>query len=539
MAIQIKFCGAAGTVTGSCYWVRTHNCQFLIDCGMFQGSKTIKALNYEPFPFDPREIDFLLLTHAHIDHAGLLPKLVKHGFSGPIYATDGTRDLLSFMLPDSAYIQEMEVDRLNRRNMQRGKPKVEPTYTRKHVNQCLTQFRPVEYETWVDLELVRIQFWNAGHILGAASIEVEVPDNSSESGPLKLLFSGDLGPDHKAFHPDPDAPNGYDYLICESTYGGRERTDASPKERRSLLAGEINAAMEAGGNLIIPAFAVERTQELLLDLSYLLKSGDIPSVPVFLDSPLAIKVTSVFSAHAGKLEDIEGKPAAFNHPSFHFTETADMSKAIARFSSGAIILAASGMCDAGRIRHHLKNHLWRSQSTILLVGYQAEGTLGRMLEQGKKRVKIQGDEIEVRARIRTLDTYSGHADGSGLVKWIEERMPLKHQLFLTHGSEGAINALQKDLIAGGIPAGQIITPKLDDEYELSAAGSRRVHKEAVRRVDPAMIDKPDWHNDLAQLTLDIRSRLDHAASDKERTEMLLKLKHAFDNSKRNKKRRPH
>ncbi len=504
---------------------------------MFQGSKTIKELNYEPFPFDPAAIDFVLLTHAHIDHAGLLPKLVKHGFSGPIYATDGTRDLLSFMLPDSAYIQEMEVERLNRRNTQRGKPAVAPIYTQENVVQCLTQFRPVDYETWVDMELVRIQFWNAGHILGAASIEVEVPGNQPEDEPLKLLFSGDLGPDQKAFHPDPDAPTSYDYLICESTYGGRERTDASPKERRSLLAREINDTIKAGGDVVIPAFAVERTQELLLDLSYLLNSGDIPRVPVFLDSPLAIKVTSVFSAHASELEDIEGRPAAFNHPSFHFTESVDMSKAIARFSSGAIILAASGMCDAGRIRHHLKNHLWRSQSTILLVGYQAEGTLGRMLEQGKKRVKIQGDEIEVKARIRTLDTYSGHADGSGLVKWIKERMPLKHQLFLTHGSEAGINALKKGLVADGLPSSQITAPKMDDEYELGAAGSRLVHPGATRRLDPKVVDKPDWHNDLAQLTLDIRARLDHAASDKERNEMLLKLKHAFDNSTHRKKQR--
>lgn len=528
MTIQIKFCGAAGTVTGSCYWVRTDTCQFLIDCGMFQGSKTIKELNYGSFPFDPKAINFVLLTHAHIDHAGLLPKLVKHGFKGPIYATDGSRDLLTYMLPDSAYIQEMEVDRLNRRNLQRGKPAVKPMYTNDDVTECLCRFRPINYEEWCDLGPIRARLWNAGHILGAASIEVEIQDDKSDSTSLNIVFSGDIGPDHKAFHPDPDAPKGTDYLICESTYGGRQRSNATPAERRLLLAQEVNGALEAGGNLVIPAFAVERTQELLLDLSHLLNSGDIPSVPVFIDSPLAIKVTSVFAEHAPNLEDVEKPAKPFNHPSFHFTESVDQSKAIARFSGGSIILAASGMCDAGRIRHHLKNNLWRSQSTVLLVGYQAEGTLGRMLEQGKKQVKIQGDEIEVKARIRTLDTYSGHADGAGLIQWIQERMPVRHQIFLTHGSQEALQGLKTDLISSDLPRQQVTIPQLDDEYDLSALGSKTIHPKIAQRVDPKIVDKPDWHNELAQLTLDIRARLEQAANDKQRVDMLLKLKHSFD-----------
>ena len=527
MTTTIKFCGAAGTVTGSCYWVRTHNCQFLVDCGMFQGSKTIKELNYGSFPFDPREIDFVLVTHAHIDHAGLLPKLVRNGFKGPIYATESTRDLLSYMLPDSAYIQEMEVDRLNRRNLQRGKSAVQPMYSLKNVSACLGQFRSVKYETWCDTGAVRVRFWNAGHILGAASIEVDIADNKLDEPAQKIVFSGDIGPDHKAFHPDPDAPKGVDVLICEATYGGRQRLDLPADERRALLGDEINTALKAGGNLVIPAFAVERTQELLLDLSYLLNSGRIPQASVFLDSPLAIRVTSVFSDHAGKLEDLEDHTAPFAHPSFHFTESVEQSKAIARFSSGAIIVAASGMCDAGRIRHHLKNNLWRAQSTVLLVGYQAEGTLGRMLEQGKKRVKIQGEEIEVNARIRTLDTYSGHADGDGLVEWVNERLPIKRQIFLTHGSEVSLHAMKDALVGHGLPAEKIVIPKLDDEFELGVSGSLGRH-ETVHRLDPKIIDKPDWHNELAQLTLDMRSTLERTKSNKDRALMLQEFKRALE-----------
>ena len=529
MSISIKFCGAAGTVTGSCYWIQTDSCQFLIDCGMFQGSKTIKELNYGDFPFDPAKIDFVLLTHAHTDHAALLPKLVRLGFEGPIYTTAGSRGLLTYMLPDSAYIQEMEVDRLNARNRQRGKATVSPIYNQHDVAQCLSQIRSVDYGNWLDLGALRARFWNAGHILGAASIELEIPADGTADATRSFLFSGDIGPDYKLFHPDPQAPQAVDYLICEATYGGRNRIDDSPVERRSRLAKEINRAMEAGGALIIPAFAVERTQELLLDLSDLLTNGDIPHVPVFLDSPLAIKVTSVFAEHADDLEDVGQHAAApFDHPSFHFTETVDESKAIARFSGGVIILAASGMCDAGRIRHHLKNHLWRSQSTVLLVGYQAEGTLGRLLEQGAKNVKIQGEEIKVRASIRTLDTYSGHADGDGLLEWVDARLPVKRAIFLTHGGGTALRAMRDALVARNLSPESLIIPQLDDEFDLTAAGKTLQRQDIVRRIDPAEIDKPDWHNDMAQLTLDIRARLDKVKNDKKRAALLRGLRQALE-----------
>lgn len=522
MTLKVKFCGAAGTVTGSCYWVRSGDTQFLVDCGMFQGPKTVKELNYGDFPFDPAAIDFVFLTHAHTDHAGLLPKLTKHGFSGPIYTTSGSRDLLTYMLPDSAHIQEMEVSRLNRRNRQRGRDEVEPIYTGEDVEACLGQIRTVDYETWCDVDGVRARFWNAGHILGAASIELEVTANEGHTE--RMLFSGDIGPDHKLFHPDPEAPSGLDYLFMESTYGGRTRTDLKTSERRTLLAHEINEALKGDGALIIPAFAVERTQELLLDIAHLLKSGAIPCVPVFLDSPLAIRVTSVFTDHAGSLEDVDVRGSLFNHSSFHFTESVDESKSIARFKGNMIILAASGMCDAGRIRHHLKNHLWRPKSTVLLVGYQAEGTLGRVLEQGARRVKIQGEEIEVRATIRTIDTYSGHADHEGLMEWAKERMPVRRNIFLCHGSAQSLEALRHALVDDGISPEQLVIPQLDDDYTLEDGKGAPKLNRVIPRLDPASVEKPDWHNDLASLSLDLRRRLEAAKSDRQRRQLLGRLR---------------
>ena len=295
MAITLRFCGATRTVTGSCFVVRTPECAFLVDCGLFQGNKTLKELNYKPFPFDPTKIDFVLQTHAHIDHAGLLPRLWKSGFKGPVFMTRGTRDLLSFMLPDSGHIQEMDVENLNRRYARRDKPQVAPIYTQEDAEVCLENFRTVEYTAWVEVgKGVRARYWNAGHILGSASIEIEVATGREDQSLLRLLFSGDIGPEHKLFHPDPDAPDNFDYIICESTYGGRQRTRATADQRRDLLGRIVKEALRADRILLIPSFAVERTQELLADLTRLQQSGAVPSVPIFLNSPLAIRITKVF-----------------------------------------------------------------------------------------------------------------------------------------------------------------------------------------------------------------------------------------------------
>ena len=308
MTITLTFHGAAGCVTGSSYLLTTPHAKILIDCGLFQGSKTLKALNYNPFPFKAADIDAVLLTHAHIDHSGQLPKLVRAGFRGPIHATDGTRALCEIMLADCGHIQEMEVEHLNRRNQERGKPLVEPIYTAQDAAKTMRFFSPVEYEVWTRVvKGVRARWWDAGHILGSASIEVEVEQEAKP--PLRLLFSGDVGSGGRDFLGDPQGPtDGLDYLLTESTYGGTERPVITPPQRRKALADELNRAHAAGGPLLMPAFAIERTQELLADLLDILDAGDAPACQIFLDSPLAIKACEIFLKHgadgeAGQLID--------------------------------------------------------------------------------------------------------------------------------------------------------------------------------------------------------------------------------------------
>ena len=294
---------------------------------------------------------------------------------------------------------------------------------------------------------MRARFWNAGHILGSASIELRIDD---AAGPVHLLFSGDLGPDEKVFHLEPDAPAGFDYLVCESTYGDRDRADATVAERRRALCREINDALAAGGNLLIPAFAVERTQELLHDIGVLMAERQIKDLPVFLDSPLANNATRVFTKHAGALEDIAlDESELFRNPNFRFVESVEESKSLNGITAGAIIIAASGMCDAGRIRHHLKNNLWRPQATVLFVGYQAPGTLGRLILDGVKSVRMFDEEVRVEARIREIGNYSAHADQKELVAWVVERLPVAGGIFLTHGEDPARAALREHLIAAG------------------------------------------------------------------------------------------
>ncbi len=527
MTVLLTFCGSAGTVTGSCYWLRHPGGQFLVDCGLFQGPKTLKALNYGRFPFDPAKLDFVLLTHAHIDHAGLVPKLVNLGFAGRVFATVGSRDLLSFMLPDSGYIQESEVERLNRRNARRGIAPVRPIYTRADAEAAMGLFDPVDYEHWVEPGAgIRARFWNSGHILGAASIELEIATGDPRQRLLRLLFSGDLGPEHKRFHPDPEAPDNFDYVFCEATYGDRPRPSVTPEQRRELLAKEVGAAVADKGTLLIPSFAVERTQELLADLLDLMDAGTVPSVPVFLDSPLAIRATEVFASHAGDLEDISPRPELFARDNVRFTASVEESKAIERFKGAMIVMAASGMCDAGRIRHHLKHRLWRSDTTVLLVGFQAVGTLGSLLAGGAESVRIHGEDIRVRARIRRLEAYSGHADADELVAWMQDRRPIARSTFLTHGEEAALAALRERLIAIGLEPDRVVIPRLDDEIDLLTG--RASPQAAPRRLPPDAVGRPDWHNELAQFTLDLRAALDGAAGAKARAKILRRVRRALD-----------
>jgi metallo-beta-lactamase family protein len=529
MSISLSVHGAAHTVTGSCYLLQAGKVRFLVDCGMFQGPKTLKALNYSDFPFRPEEVDFVLLTHAHIDHSGLIPKLVKHGFSGPIYATHGTIDLLTCMLPDSGHIQETEVEQLNRRNARRGRPEVTPIYTVEDAEIALRSFSPVAYDTWIEPgEGVRARLWNAGHILGSSSIEIELTTGVKSPRSMRLLFSGDIGPEVTSFHPAPDSPQNLDYIVCEATYGSRVRPPMTLSSRRDLLAAEANEALKGNGVLIVPSFAVERTQELLSDLLALVHERRIPQVPIFLDSPLAIRATDVFIDHADELEDGAAFRHAMRSPILRTTESVQESMMIERIDGSHIIVAASGMCDAGRIRHHLKNHLWRANATVLMVGFQAEGTLGRILQNGAKAVRIQGEEVKVRARIRTLDIYSGHADGPGLARWVEERGPVSRGIILVHGEEDEIAGLHERLSNRGLDGERIFAPELDAVFDLLAETPATRERPAPRRLQPEVVGHPDWHNDLSGLWLDLTEMLDKAADDKSRRVILRRIRRALE-----------
>lgn len=523
MTVTLHFHGAAGTVTGSCYRVVHSGGQFLVDCGMFQGNKTVRDLNYKPFPFDPRQIDYLLLTHAHIDHAGLLPRLTHLGYRKPIWATEPTNGLLEYLLPDAAGIQESEAERETKKRARRGEEPFKSLYTMEDATEVLQHRRSVAYGKWIEPGPgVRARYWNAGHILGSASIEVEVKDGDKT---VRILFSGDLGPDEKVFYNDPDAPAGFDYILAESTYGGRDRQDYTLDERRQQLKAEINEALSRGGNLIIPTFAVERSQELLHDIGLLIRDGEISPSLVFLDSPLASRVTSVYRQHAAMFEDMElSADALFNDPRFRIIEGVEDSKAINAIRGGAIIMSASGMAEAGRIKHHLRNNLPRGNATVLFVGYQAPGTLGQIIQSGAKEVRIHSDLVPVRARIRSLGNYSAHADHSELVDWITERLPAHGAIFLTHGEDEERAALKAALMQDdGLAGDQVILPLLDDYFELKAEGLGAAAQPAQRRVDLTQVTS-DWHNAYASFIIDLSQQLQNAPDDAWRRAVMESLK---------------
>jgi metallo-beta-lactamase family protein len=524
MSVTLIFHGAAGTVTGSCYRVVHPKGQFLVDCGLFQGNKTVRDLNLKPLPFDPKAIDYLLLTHAHIDHAGLLPKLTHNGYRGPMWMTEPTSGLLEYLLPDAAGIQESEAERESRKRGRRAEAPVEPMYTLEDANAALKLRKAVKYGEWLGPGPgVRARYWNAGHILGSASIEVEVENGEGKS--VRILFSGDIGPDEKVFYLEPDAPAGFDYIVSESTYGGRDREDRTLPERRVLLKTEINEALARGGNLVIPCFAVERSQEMLHDIGMLIRDGEISPQLVFLDSPLASKVTGVYKKYGAMFEDVElAADQLFNDPRFRIVEAVDESKAINSIRGGAIIMSASGMADAGRIKHHLRNNLPRANATVLFVGYQAPGTLGQVILSGAREARIHSELVPIRARVRSLDSYSAHADHTELMAWIKARLPVHGALFLTHGEDEERSALREAIIAThGLGGDQVIMPMLDDQFELRAEGIAGVVAPPSRRIDLTQVTS-DWHNAYAQLVIELSNRLQSAPTDAERLAIINGLK---------------
>ena len=529
MTIKLHFHGAARTVTGSCYLIETDTTKVLIDCGMFQGSKSMDALNYRPFPFQPSAIDALVLTHAHIDHTGVVAKLTKQGFKKKIHSTSGTADLCAIMLPDSGHIQEMDVLELNKRNARKGIAAVEPIYTLLDAMAALDQFVPHAYQEWFEPAVgLRMRYWNAGHLLGSTSIEVEIEQPGGT--PLRVLFSGDIGPDNKFLERDPESPNTLDYVICESTYGGKDRFERSPDKRRELLAKELNDAAARGGALLIPSFAVERTQEVVTDIVTIMEAGQAPKATVFIDSPLANKATEVFRKHAPDMENGDLLARAFNSPLIKSVLTVDESKAINLLKGYFIVISASGMAEAGRIRHHLKNNLWKKSTTVLLVGYQGGGTLGQQLESGAKQVRIMGEDVAVAATIRSIEDYSGHADGPELVSWIEKRLPIGRALFLTHGEDDRQIALTDAIKGKLVPEDRIIRPALDEAYELSGGVAKLVEVGSGAlppRLDHAQVAKPDWDQDYQGVVRNLQDALHQAADPKAKGVILRRVQRAL------------
>jgi metallo-beta-lactamase family protein len=516
--LYLTFHGAAGTVTGSCMEFAGPQSRILVDCGLFQGSRTLETLNHGHFAFDPRHIDAVVLTHAHIDHCGLLPKLVREGFAGPIYATEPTIDLLRFMLADSGRIQEADAMRRNRRPDRAGEARFEPLYTEADALKACRQALPVQLgELFEPAPGFQARLWQAGHILGSASAELTAEGQ-------RVLCSGDLGPANKAFEPDPQSPSGLDHVICESTYGDRAREHLTIAQRRDQLEAVIKEAISAGGNLVIPTFALERTQELVLDIIRLAEANRIPNVPVFVDSPLASEATSVFARHAADLEDLEGIDIC-HHPSVHYTRSVADSQHLNTLS-GAIILAASGMCEAGRIRHHLRHNLHRRDSTVLFVGFQAGGTLGRALVDGAPRVRLSGEDVTVRARIRRIDTYSAHADRDELHGWITRRQPISGTLFLSHGEPDAAASL-RDLVQRDDPRLAIATPRIGELYELKPGTvAKRLRSGRIDSGRAGAFDwsGPDWQNDYAAFTTSLKTELTRIRSPKARRRAIERMR---------------
>ncbi|MCW5600597.1 MBL fold metallo-hydrolase [Nitrosomonas sp.] len=444
--MQLTFLGAAGEVTGSSYLIETPHTRFLVDCGMFQGGREADRKNRTAFNFDPETIDFVLLTHAHIDHSGLLPRLSAWGFRGPVYTTQATIDLLKVMLKDSAYIQEKESEWQNkalRRKHQSSARENAPLYTVAQAEAFLKQLRSVNYDTEISPHpSVHCQFRDAGHILGSAIIEIRVASGAKQK---KLVFSGDLGQPNHPIVRDPTPIREADILLVESTYGNR--LHRSMNETLDELEHAINDTLHRkGGNIIVPAFAVGRTQELLFLLVDLHRQGKLGKMDVYVDSPMALAATDITLKH-GHLLDKEATEAlqwfnsSGNKLKINFVQDVEDSITLNAIQQGALIISASGMCDAGRIKYHLKYNLPRPECTILITGFQAAGTLGRRLVDGAKRVRIFGQEIPVRAAIYTIGGLSAHADQAGLLNWLGNFTHAPEKTFIVHGEPSNAAAL--------------------------------------------------------------------------------------------------
>ena len=441
--MKIQFCGAASGVTGSCHLITTDSHKVLLDCGQFQGSKAEEAKNFEAFPFDPAEIDYLILSHAHIDHCGRIPLLVKRGFKGDILCTDATADLVEVMLKDSGYIHEKEAEWQNRKAERSGRPQIKPLYTFNDAVASLKYLKPVLYDQLVEInEQMKVVFNDAGHILGSAIVELWVEEDENVS---KIVFTGDLGMMDRPILRDPTIIKKADHVIMETTYGNRLHPPNSSSIKRLLDI--VIKTIRRGGTVVIPSFAVGRTQELIYEFNRFYQDNaeyrdELDNIYVYVDSPMATSATDVFRKNAQAFNKetrdyILNGDNPLDFKNLKFTRRIEDSRGINVNPHSKVVISASGMCEAGRIRHHLKHNLWNPKNSIIFVGYQAEGTLGRYLIEGAKDVKLFGEEVHVSAEIYNLEGFSGHADMDGLLAWLRGFKVKPKNIFLVHGEEAA------------------------------------------------------------------------------------------------------
>ena len=473
--MKITFLGATKIVTGSNFLVEAAGKKFLVDCGLYQGKAELEEQNYREFDYNPAEIDFMLLTHAHIDHSGRIPKLYNDGFKGPIYAHKATCDLCQIMLPDSGHIQEMEAEWKNKKRIRKGQPTRGPLYTAEDALKCMEIFVPVKYDEIIQVsENIYVRFNDAGHMLGSSTIEIWAKEDGKET---KAVFSGDLGNNDIPLLSEPTMIDNCDYLVMESTYGSRLhiRND----QKAELFLKIVFETIDNGGTVVIPSFAVGRTQEILYEINkikenrhdeeFLREYRTLMKVPVYVDSPLAISATQVFKENMDLFEDevkeeMERGNNPLEFPGLKFTQTADESKALNESDEPSIIISASGMCDVGRIKHHLKHNIWNPKSTILFVGYQAPGTLGYEIVNGAKKVTIFGEEFAVNARIEYIEGYSGHADQEGLMNFVYSFYNKPKHIFLVHGEEESQEVLRNKILENtGIG---VTIPEYGETYQL-------------------------------------------------------------------------
>ena len=473
--MKITFLGATKIVTGSNFLVEAAGKKFLVDCGLYQGKAELEEQNYRDFDYNPAEIDFMLLTHAHIDHSGRIPKLYNDGFKGPIYAHKATCDLCQIMLPDSGHIQEMEAEWKNKKRLRKGQPIRGPLYTAEDALKCMEIFVPVKYDEIIQVsEDIYVRFNDAGHMLGSSTIEIWAKEDGKET---KAVFSGDLGNNDIPLLSEPTMIDNCDYLVMESTYGSRlhVRND----QKAELFLKIVSETIDNGGTVVIPSFAVGRTQEILYEINkikenrndeeFLREYRTLMKVPVYVDSPLAISATQVFKENMDLFEDevkeeMERGNNPLEFPGLKFTQTAEESKALNESDEPAIIISASGMCDVGRIKHHLKHNIWNPKSTILFVGYQAPGTLGYEIVNGAKKVTIFGEEFAVNARIEYIEGYSGHADQEWLMNFVYSFYNKLKHIFLVHGEEESQEVLRNKILENtGIG---VTIPEYGETYQL-------------------------------------------------------------------------